>query len=51
MFIYPSASAIGRVCGCRYHDEPSHKYKMAAKSAIMIQYLFFFLGCALGGVS
>ena len=31
---YPSAS--GRVEGC--HDEPSHNYKMAAKSAIMMHY-------------
>ena len=36
MFIYPSAS--GRVEGWRHHDEPSHNYKMAAKSAIMIHY-------------
>jgi len=36
MFIYPSAR--GRVKGWWHHDEPSHNYKMAGKSAIMIQY-------------
>ena len=36
MFIYPSAS--GRVEGWQHHDEPSHNYKMAARSAIMIHY-------------
>jgi len=34
MFIYPSASV--KVEGWRHHDEPSHNYKMAARSAIMI---------------
>jgi len=36
MFIYPFAG--GRVEGWWHHDEPSHNYKMAAKSAIMIHY-------------
>jgi len=34
--IYPSAS--GRVEGWPHHDEPSHNYNMAARSAIMIHY-------------
>jgi len=36
MFIYTSAG--GRVEGWRHHDEPSHNYKMAAKSIIVIHY-------------
>ena len=36
MFIYLSAG--GRVEGWRHHDEPSHNYKMAAKSAMTIHY-------------
>jgi len=34
--IYPSES--GRVEAWRHHDEPSHNYKMAARSAIMIHH-------------
>jgi len=36
MFI--SLSASGRVAGWRHHDELSHNYKMAARSAIMIHH-------------
>ena len=36
MFFYPSAD--GRVEGWQHHNEPSHNYKMTAKSVIIIHY-------------